>query len=154
VVNLGDIEKKYAEGEVVDAFSLIKKRLVKKAGLIKILGDGELTKKLKFRMKTISAGAREKILKTGGEIVDYVPQVDDAGASKEKAKGKTGAQVKSGTKTKAAAKKDGSEAGSGVKNEAAAKPAAETGAKPKAKPKAKAEANPMGETENETRKEA
>jgi len=162
VVNLGDIEKKYAGGEVVDAASLIKKRLVKKAGLIKILGNGELTKKLKFRMKTISAGAREKILKTGGEIVDYAPQTDDTGASKGKAKGKTGAQVKSGAgaKTKAAAKKDGSEAvadaaGSGVKNEVAAKPAAEAaGAKSKAKPKAKAEANPMGETENETRKEA
>ncbi|GAB6393157.1 MAG: 50S ribosomal protein L15 [Treponematales bacterium] len=143
VVNLGDIEKKYAGGEVVDAASLIKKRLVKKAGLIKILGNGELTKKLKFRMKTISAGAREKILKTGGEIVDYVPQADDTGASKGKAKGKMEGQVRSkaGAKTKAAAKKDGSEtvadaAGSGAKNEPAAEAA---GAKPKAKPKPKTE---------------
>ncbi len=36
---------------------------------IKILGDGELTKKLDVNIEKISASAREKIIKAGGSIV-------------------------------------------------------------------------------------
>ncbi|GHV68882.1 50S ribosomal protein L15 [Spirochaetia bacterium] len=68
VVNLEEIEKRYNNDETVDAASLISKGLVKGAVPVKILGDGELTKKLKFRVSAISASAREKIEKCGGSV--------------------------------------------------------------------------------------
>jgi len=76
IVNLGEIEKRFSDGETVDETSLYNKGLVrgsKKSGNvkvttpIKILGDGDLTKKLIFKISVISAPAREKILKAGGE---------------------------------------------------------------------------------------
>jgi large subunit ribosomal protein L15 len=68
VVNLGEIDKRYTDGETVDAASLIKCGLVKGSEPVKILGDGELTKKLIFKVNAISASAKEKIVKAGGEV--------------------------------------------------------------------------------------
>jgi len=69
VVNLADIDAKFAAGEVVDGASLLAKRLVKKAeGLVKILGDGELSKALTFQVDKVSASARAKIEKAGGKV--------------------------------------------------------------------------------------
>lgn len=58
IVNLGDIEKKFKDGEKVTAKSLLERGLVKYSGSIKILGSrlsadtsakaGKLTKKLEF----------------------------------------------------------------------------------------------------------
>jgi len=76
IVNLGEIDKKFADGETVDETSLYNKRLIKgskKSGTVKvtvpvkILGGGEITKKLSFRIDSISASAKEKILKAGGD---------------------------------------------------------------------------------------
>ena len=84
IVNLGDIDKRFDNGETVDLTSLYNKGLIKgskKSGAVtvktqvKILGDGDLTKKLIFKIEAISASARDKILKAGGE----------AGAALEKA---------------------------------------------------------------------
>src|SRR5512145_2656122 len=56
VVNLADIEGKFSAGEVVDGASLLARRLVKKAeGLVKILGEGELSKALTFQVDKVSA---------------------------------------------------------------------------------------------------
>lgn len=68
IVNLGEIEKRYADGETVDAASLVKKGLVKGAVPVKVLGDGEFTKKLNFKVDAISASAKEKIEKAGGSV--------------------------------------------------------------------------------------
>ncbi len=68
VVNLGEIGKRYADGETVDAASLVQKGLVKGASAVKILGDGEFTKKLTFKVEAISASAKEKIEKAGGTV--------------------------------------------------------------------------------------
>jgi large subunit ribosomal protein L15 len=69
VVNLDQIEVKYVAGEIVDGVSLLQKRLVKKAeGLIKILGDGDVTKALTFQVDKVSASARAKIEKAGGKV--------------------------------------------------------------------------------------
>ena len=69
VLNLKDIETKYENGETVDKESLIKKGLVKKArSLVKILGDGNVTKKLTINVDKISASAKEKIEKAGGTV--------------------------------------------------------------------------------------
>ena len=47
IFNLSMIEEKYADGETVNKESLMQKGMLKKAGmLVKILGDGDLTKKL------------------------------------------------------------------------------------------------------------
>lgn len=69
VINLGDIQKHYNDGETVDNVSLIEKGLVKNAALIKILSDGEFTKKLTFSVDAVSAAAKEKIEKAGGTVV-------------------------------------------------------------------------------------
>jgi large subunit ribosomal protein L15 len=68
VVNLGEIEKRYADGETVEPKTLIEKGLLKGALPIKILADGEFTKKLSFKVEALSASAREKIEKAGGSI--------------------------------------------------------------------------------------
>jgi large subunit ribosomal protein L15 len=69
IVNLAEIETKYADGEKVTADTLKAKGLVKSASvLVKVLGDGELTKKLEFSVDKISASAKAKIEKAGGSI--------------------------------------------------------------------------------------
>jgi len=88
VVNLNEIEKRYSEGDTVDEISLHDKGLIKgrvKGGAftpdfpVKILGNGDLTKKLSFKIGLVSGSAREKILKSGGELPA------DAGASASEA---------------------------------------------------------------------
>ncbi|MDR1948526.1 MAG: 50S ribosomal protein L15 [Spirochaetaceae bacterium] len=68
VVNLGEIEKRYTDGETVDKASLVRKGLIKAAVPVKILGDGDFTRKLTFNIGHLSAGARAKIEKAGGTV--------------------------------------------------------------------------------------
>ena len=69
VFNLTEIEAKFESGETVDKESLIKKGILKKArSLVKILGDGNVTKKLTINVDKISASAKEKIEKAGGTV--------------------------------------------------------------------------------------
>lgn len=69
IFNLSDIDKKFEDGETVSKVSLIQKGMLKKANaLVKVLGDGELTKKLTFSVDKLSASAKEKITKAGGSI--------------------------------------------------------------------------------------
>ncbi|MDR1239090.1 MAG: 50S ribosomal protein L15 [Treponema sp.] len=83
-VNLSAIEKAFAASDTVDAAALIKKGLVKKSLPVKILGNGELTKKLSFKVAAVSASAKEKIEKAGGEV-------SVSRSKKGAAKNKTGA---------------------------------------------------------------
>ena len=76
IVNLAEIDKRYSDGETVDELSLYNKGLIKgrkkgetfTASPVKILGNGDLTKKLIFRINAVSNSVREKIQKAGGEI--------------------------------------------------------------------------------------
>ncbi len=69
IVNLRDIEVKYADGETVSKETLVAKGLVKKsAGLIKVLGNGDLSKKVSVAVDKVSASAKEKIEKAGGTV--------------------------------------------------------------------------------------
>jgi len=62
VVNFSDLEKKFKEGEIVTKKSLAAKGLVSLSGRpVKILGGGELKKKLKFEAVELSRAARKKI---------------------------------------------------------------------------------------------
>jgi len=68
IVNLGDIEKFFEAGDTVELASLHKKGLVKGAEPVKILGNGDFSKKMNFNVAAVSAGAKEKIEKAGGSI--------------------------------------------------------------------------------------
>jgi large subunit ribosomal protein L15 len=68
VVNLGEIEKRFDDGETVEPATLLAKGLAKGAVPVKILGDGKITKKLSFKVAAISASAKEKIEKAGGSV--------------------------------------------------------------------------------------
>jgi large subunit ribosomal protein L15 len=71
IINLETIEKKYSEGETVSVESLLEKKIIKKAlDGVKILSNGEITKKLKFNVDKISEKAKEKIISAGGEIAN------------------------------------------------------------------------------------
>jgi large subunit ribosomal protein L15 len=73
VVNLAEIDKRYEDGEAVDAASLYKKGLIKGPVPVKILGNGELGKKLTVKIAAISASAKEKIEKAGGTVESPAP---------------------------------------------------------------------------------
>lgn len=71
IINVRDLESKFVDGERVDRKSLLERKLIKgKALPIKLLGDGEITRKLVVSVDHVSAGAREKIEKSGGEIIE------------------------------------------------------------------------------------
>ncbi len=68
-VNLSLLEKNYSDGEVVSLETLIEKGLIKKSETeVKILGNGELSKKLEVQVGKVSAGAVQKIEKAGGKV--------------------------------------------------------------------------------------
>ncbi len=70
VVNLNKLETFFQEGDVVDAVSLGEKGFVKtKRGVkIKILGTGEITKKLIVHAHYFSKTALEKLKSCGGSV--------------------------------------------------------------------------------------
>ena len=67
VVNVGDLEKAFNDGESVDEAALKKVGLAKGAADgVRILGSGELTKRLVIRAHHFSKSALEKISARGG----------------------------------------------------------------------------------------
>ena len=73
IVNLRDISKKFKDNEIISFESLLEKGLISKIRKrmipkIKILGKGELNKKLKIKGVELSKSAAEKIKKAGGTI--------------------------------------------------------------------------------------
>ena len=73
IVNLGEIEKRYDAGETVDLASLHRKGLVKGTDPVKILAMGDFSKKLSFRVAAVSASAKAKIEKAGGDVTVNPP---------------------------------------------------------------------------------
>ena len=64
VVNLRDLNRRFNEGETVSPQTLLEKRLVKKIKHgVKILGKGELRKKLIFKGVGMSKSVKERIVK-------------------------------------------------------------------------------------------
>jgi len=67
-LNIRDLDRFDAGAEVTPE-SLVEKRLIKNTKIdIKLLGTGEISKKLTVRVHKISATAREKIEKAGGTV--------------------------------------------------------------------------------------
>jgi len=96
IVNLGEIEKRYEAGETVNLTSLIKKGLVKGDVPVKLLANGNFSKKLSFKVDAASASAIAKVEKLGGDVT-IIPAPEkprpknkskDASAKASKAGGK------------------------------------------------------------------
>ena len=69
-VNLKDLEKAFEAGAVVDLVSLREKGLASNGKIsVRILGDGELTKKLVVHANHFSRSAEEAIVAKGGQAV-------------------------------------------------------------------------------------
>lgn len=69
-INVSTLEKFYSDGDTVDETSLRLVGLVKGSRYdgVKILGNGDLSKKLNVVADKISASAKEKIEKAGGTV--------------------------------------------------------------------------------------
>ena len=88
VVNLGDLEKRFQAGEEVTPASPQGKGLLKGGfDVLKVLGDGELTKGLKVSAHRFSRSAAEKIEKAGGQVV-VLPGKAPVVKNKQKTKGR------------------------------------------------------------------
>jgi large subunit ribosomal protein L15 len=90
------IEKVYKASESVNPTTLAEKGVTSaqahKLRLVKILNKGTLTKALSFEGCSMSAGARETILKAGGTIIDIPVKIT------RKEKGGTSGKPKEGSK--------------------------------------------------------
>jgi large subunit ribosomal protein L15 len=70
VVNVGDLERLFDGGAEVTPESLKEKSLAKQRyDLLKVLGNGKLTKKLKVSAHRFSKTAQAQIEKAGGEVI-------------------------------------------------------------------------------------
>ena len=69
IVNVATLNKCFEDGAVVDLEALLNAKIVRKAGDgLKVLGNGELTRKLTVKAAVFSASAKEKIEAAGGKI--------------------------------------------------------------------------------------
>lgn len=68
-VNVRDLEKAFEDGATVDAAALVAKGLIESPkSIIKVLGDGELKRKLTVVVARVSKTAAEKIAAAGGTV--------------------------------------------------------------------------------------
>jgi len=92
-VNISSLEKNFPAGATVTPADMLKRRLIKHDTLVKVLGNGEVTKALNVTAHSFSKGAAEKILKAGGKTTLLVGAkaakqavVDAQAAAKKKAR--------------------------------------------------------------------
>jgi large subunit ribosomal protein L15 len=70
VVNVGDLDKAFKSGDQITPESLAAANLIKGSyDVLKVLGDGDVTKKLKISAHRFSKTATEKITGAGGEAI-------------------------------------------------------------------------------------
>lgn len=69
IVNVSRLEECFEADTTIDVDALFDRRLIKsKTAPVKVLGDGELTKKFTVKVDKISASARAKIEAAGGTV--------------------------------------------------------------------------------------
>jgi large subunit ribosomal protein L15 len=69
IVNVSRLGELFADGDVVDIDALFDRGVIKsKTVPVKVLGDGELGKKLTVKVDKVSAGAKTKIEAAGGAV--------------------------------------------------------------------------------------
>lgn len=70
VVNVGFLDKKFKENDIITPQVLLETKLIDKINKgVKILGDGEITKKLVIKECEVSKNAKEKIERAGGKVL-------------------------------------------------------------------------------------
>ena len=68
-VNVSRLDAKFEAGETVDSSTLVEKGITKHEwDLVKVLGDGEITKSLTVKVAKVSASAKAKIEAAGGKV--------------------------------------------------------------------------------------
>lgn len=68
-VNVARLDEKFVAGEEVTNAALVAKGIIKhESDLVKVLGDGEITKALTIKVDKISASAKAKIEAAGGKV--------------------------------------------------------------------------------------
>ena len=73
-VNVRDLELKFEDGDEVTLEALVEKGVIKNTRTdVKVLGQGELKKKLSVTAHAFSASAREKIEAAGGKVTALRP---------------------------------------------------------------------------------
>jgi large subunit ribosomal protein L15 len=123
-VDVGALEK-FAPGDRVNKAALVQKKIVRaKVGLIKILGNGVLSKSLIVDVDKVTDGARKIIEAAGGQVVAEKPQ-----GGRKPAAGKAAAEKPQDGRKPAAGKAAGEKPAAG--RTAGEKPAAGKAAGPK-----------------------
>ncbi len=87
VVNVKDLNTRFNDGEEVDAEVMFKAGLIQNTRVpVKVLAEGQISKKLKITANKFSAGAQEKITKAGGtaNVIDDGPVRRPKGVRKDK----------------------------------------------------------------------
>jgi len=86
-VNLRDLERLFEDGDSVNLEAMVEKGLLKNTKAdVKVLGSGELTKKLAVTAHGFSASAREKITAAGGSATALKEPADPRKKKHRKAK--------------------------------------------------------------------
>ncbi|ACU94672.1 LSU ribosomal protein L15P [Cryptobacterium curtum DSM 15641] len=68
-VNVSRLEAKFEAGSVIDNAALVAAGIIKhEDALVKVLGDGEITKALTVKVDKVSASAAKKIEAAGGKV--------------------------------------------------------------------------------------
>ena len=140
IINVSTLDKKFSDGETVSLATLTEKRVIKKSSSrVKILGEGELKKKLTVAIAAVSAQAKEKIEKAGGAVTDaeaglhdeVAPSGDGKPGAEKAAENASAAREDASAKTAAKTEKapvEAAENASAATEDASAKTAAETDA--------------------------
>jgi len=69
IVNVADLERVFADGDTVDAAALAAKGLIDRTDVaVKLLGNGELKRKLSVTVTRASKTAAEKVAAAGGTL--------------------------------------------------------------------------------------
>lgn len=90
-VNLDQLEQAFEDGAEITTAVLVEKNIVKRlVGGVKVLGRGEVTKKLNLKINAISAGARAKVESAGGSVEILLIPVARAVANRRKRSSKEG----------------------------------------------------------------
>ena len=101
-MNVSDLDREFEAGEEVSPEAVVAKHLVHgQFDVLKILGDGSLSKKLKVSAHRFSASAKDKIAQAGGEVVvlpGKTPVAVKQKAARERNKAVKAARVAKGAK--------------------------------------------------------
>ncbi len=148
VVNVGQLDALFADGAQVTGETLAQAGLADAGkGPVKLLGDGEVSRKLTVTIDAISASAARKITEAGGTVTDLSGRLEARAKAAAQAQARAEAEAKAKAEAEAAAQAK-AEAKAKAKAEAKAKKAEGKGEpKGEGKPAGKGEGRPGGKGE-------